>query len=65
MSRVRQRIDYFLQFGTACVWVIDTETRKADVYAAEHIYEAKDFVLLTQEPAIGIPLAELFRELDE
>ena len=65
MSRVRQRIDDFLNFGTAYVWVIDPEARKADVYTPAAIYEAKDLILRTQDPAIAVPLAELFRELDE
>ena len=65
MSRVRQRIDDFLQFGTSYVWVIDPDTRRADVYTPDGFFEAKDLVLRTAEPPIEIPLAELFHELDK
>jgi Uma2 family endonuclease len=65
MSRVRQRIDDFLRFGTSYVWVIDPETRKADVYTPEAFYAAKDLILRTQDPTIEVPLPELFREIDE
>jgi Uma2 family endonuclease len=64
MSRVRQRINDFLRFGTPYVWVIDPDSRRADVYTPEAIYEAKDLILRTQAPDIEIPLAELFREID-
>lgn len=65
MSRVRQKIDDYLRFGVAYVWVIDPETRKADVYTSQSIYEAKDLRLRTDNPAIEIPLADLFQALDE
>ncbi|MCW5982398.1 MAG: Uma2 family endonuclease [Bryobacteraceae bacterium] len=65
MSRVRRKIDDYLHFGVAYVWVIDPDTRKADVYTAASIYEAKDQRLRTENPEMEIPLAELFRALDE
>jgi Uma2 family endonuclease len=64
MSRVRQKIDEYLAFGVPYVWVIDPIARRADVYTPSGIYEAKD-LLRTEDPAIEVPLAELFRALDE
>jgi Uma2 family endonuclease len=65
MSRVRKKIDEYLAFGVAYVWLVDPETRRSDVYTESAIYEAKDLMLRTQDPAIEVPLAELFRALDE
>jgi Uma2 family endonuclease len=65
MSRVRQKIDAYLAFGVAYVWLIDPEERRADVYTTSGFYEAKDGVLRTADPAIEVPLAELFQALDD
>jgi Uma2 family endonuclease len=65
MSRVRQKIDEYLQFGVSYVWIIDAEARRADVYTSDAIYEAKDLTLRTEDPLIEIPLSVLFRALDE
>ena len=65
MSRVRKKIDEYLAFGVPYVWVIDPETRRADVYTASGFYEAKDGVLRTEDPAIEVPLSDLFQALDD
>jgi len=65
MSRVRKKIDEYLAFGVAYVWVIDPQERRADVYTPSRIYEVKDGMLRTENPAVEIPLAELFQALDE
>jgi len=65
MSRVRKKIDEYLAFGVAYVWLVDPDTRRADVYTAAGFYEVKDGVLRTEDPAIEVPLAELFQALDE
>jgi Uma2 family endonuclease len=65
MSRIRQKIDDYLRFGVAYVWVIDPATKKADVYTTGHFYEATDLVLRTTDPQIEVPLAELFQVLSE
>ena len=65
MSRARKKIDEYLSFGVPSVWVIDPETRRADVYTASGFYEAKDGVLRTEDPAIEVPLADLFQALDD
>jgi len=65
MSRVRKKIDEYLAFGVAYVWVVDPEERRADVYTPSGFYEAKDGVLRTENPAIEVPLSELFQALDD
>jgi Uma2 family endonuclease len=65
MSRVRKKIDEYLAFGVAHVWLIDPEERRADVYTASLIFEAKDGMLRTEDPAIEVPLADLFQALDD
>ena len=65
MSRVRKKIDEYLDFGVAYVWVIDPEERRADVYTPVGFYAVKDGVLRTENPAIEVPLAGLFQALDE
>jgi Uma2 family endonuclease len=65
LSRVRQKIDEYLAFGVAYVWLVDPDARRADVYTPTQIYAAKDLVLRTEDPAIEVPLRELFQALDE
>jgi Uma2 family endonuclease len=65
MSRVRKKIDEYLAFGVAYVWLIDAEARRADVYTAAGFYAAKDGVLRTEDPAMEVPLAGLFQALDD
>lgn len=65
MSRVRKKIDEYLAFDVAYVWLIDAEARRADVYTAAGFHAAKDGVLRTEDPAMEVPLAGLFQVLDD
>ena len=65
MSRVRQKIEEYLAFGVLYVWLVDPEARRVDVYTASSIYETKDGILRTEDPAIEVPLDEVFRALDD
>jgi Uma2 family endonuclease len=65
MSQTRTKIDEYIAFGVAYVWLIDPEARRADVYTALGFYEAKYGVLGTEDPAIAVPLADLFQALDD
>jgi len=65
MSRVRKKVDEYLAFGVPYVWVIDPDARRADVYTAAGFYAAKDGVLRTEDPAIEVPLVDLFQALDD
>jgi len=65
MSRVRRKIDEYLRFGVTYVWVIDPEARRADVYTADRIYEARERVLRIDDPMVEVPLDPIFQALDE
>jgi Uma2 family endonuclease len=56
---MQEKIDDYLNFGVKYVWVIDPTTRKAHVYSATGISEAKDGILRTSNPDITVPLAEI------
>jgi Uma2 family endonuclease len=61
MSRVEQRIDDYLAMGVPYVWVLDPATRRAyEATAAEGLREVKGGVLRTGNPALDVPLAEIF-----
>jgi len=65
VSRVRKKVDEYLALGVAYVWLVDPYRRSADVYTALHIYSPVDSILRTEDPAIEVPLAELFQAIDE
>ena len=56
---MQERVDDYLAFGVRCVWVVNPKNRKAFVYTAEEIHEAKDGILATTDPDIRLNLAEL------
>ncbi len=61
MVRVEKRIDDYLAMGVAYVWVVDPQTRKAfSATAATGLCEVKSGVLKTENPALEVPLSELF-----
>ena len=65
MSRVRVKIDDYLNLGVPNVWIIDPDTRRADVYTPSGFYDAKDLILRTEDPLIEVPLRDLFGAFDE
>jgi Uma2 family endonuclease len=64
-SRFHQRIDDYLKFGVLYIWVIDPVTRTAMVHTKDGVYKAKDGILRTENPALTVPLSEIFAALDE
>ena len=60
MSRMQVRIDDYLAFGVAYVWLIDPQMRKAWIYTSDAIREVRDGVLRTADPELTVPLAEAF-----
>ena len=60
---LQDRIDDYLSFGVAYVWVINPRTRRAFVYTSANMYEAKDGILRTENPEIVVPLAEVFESI--
>ncbi len=64
VSQMQERIDDYLRFGVCYVWVIDPRTRRAWVYTSEGAIEAKDGILRTENPALELPLPEIFKALE-
>jgi Uma2 family endonuclease len=54
-----EKIDDYLNFGVKYVWVIDPKTRKAHIYSASGVTEAKDGILTTSNPDIAVSLSEI------
>ena len=63
-SAIRKKIADYQSFGVKYVWIIDTSTRKADVYGPNGVQEAKDGILSTSDPDISVSLPELYRSLE-
>ena len=62
MSRVQQRIRDYLEMGVPYVWVLDPQTQQAyTATPAEGLREVKNGVLRTGNPALELPLDQIFR----
>lgn len=59
IREMQERIDDYLNFGVRYVWIIDPKTRRAYIYTADGVYEAKDGVLRTEQPEISVRLSDL------
>ncbi len=64
-SDLLDKIDDYLEFGVAFVWVVDPRTRRAWVHTASGGREVKNGVLVTRDPEISLPLTDLFAQLDD
>ena len=61
MSRVTQKADDYLRMGVRYVWVLDPSTKRAwSITPAEGWREERTGTLRTQDPAIELPLSEIF-----
>ena len=60
---LQEKIDDYLAFGVAYVWVINPLARRAWVYTSEGSNEAKNGVLRTENPEIMVPLSDIFANL--
>jgi Uma2 family endonuclease len=65
MARVLERIDDYLKFGVRYVWLINPENRRVWVYTRAGCTEVLDGILRTENPALTVPLEEIFAGLDE
>ena len=59
-GKMQEKIDDYLSFGVRYVWVINPQTRKAEIHTATGSTRVTDGLLKTESPAITVPLAELF-----
>ena len=60
ISRMREKIDDYLNFGVSYVWVIDPASRRADIYAPGIRHDVKDGFLRTTNPELIVPFSEIF-----
>jgi len=58
--RVQLRIDDYLAMGVPHVWVLDPATKQAYSVTKEGSHEITDGFLRTRNPAIEVPLSEIF-----
>ena len=56
---MQEKIEDYVNFGVKYVWVIDPQTRKAHIFHASGVVEAKDGILFTTDPDIRVPLHEI------
>lgn len=59
VDSMQERIDDYLQFGVAHVWLLNPRNLRAFHYTSEGMREAKDGILKTDHPAILLPVREL------
>ncbi len=59
-SDVQEKINDYLDFGVACIWVIDPRRRDAVIYTPGTRQYVRDGVLRIADPLIELPLSELF-----
>lgn len=61
---MQEKIGDYLRFGVRWVWVIDPLTRRAWVHTSDGMKEAKDEILRMNDPAVELPLLEIFAAID-
>jgi Uma2 family endonuclease len=63
MSRVAERVDDYLSMGVPYIWVFDPLKQRCwTITSADGWREVMSGVLRTENPAIEVPLAEIFAE---
>ena len=60
MEYMQEKIDDYLGFSIPYVWIINPKNRKGYVVTSDGMVEAKSGILETKDPAISMPLANLF-----
>jgi Uma2 family endonuclease len=63
MFSMQERLDDYLDFGVKHVWLVDPALRRGYVCTREGL--RVETVLRTTDPALEVPLAEIFSVLDE
>ena len=59
-GRMQQKIDDYLKFGVPYVFVLNPRDKRAWAYTKDGSTEIRDGVLRTENPALAVPLAEIF-----
>jgi Uma2 family endonuclease len=63
-ARTQVRIDDYLRFGVAYVWVFNPASRRVWAYTVEGSREIKDGILATRNPSLTVDLADVFSGID-
>jgi len=61
-SEVQDKIDDYLRFGVATVWLIDPERKRAWIHTPEGAREAADGLLRNAAGDLTVPLSAVFAE---
>lgn len=64
VARTQARIDDYLKFGVAYVWVINPANRRVWAHTTDGSREIKDGILTTANPSVTVDLAEIFSGID-
>jgi Uma2 family endonuclease len=64
VSEMQKRIDDYLKFGIRYIWLIDPRTHRAWIHTKDGAHESKDGILRTEDPAVELPLPEIFHALE-
>jgi len=64
ISQMQERIDDYLNFDVRYVWLIDPRTHRAWIHTKAGSHESKDGILRTEDPAVELPLPEIFHALE-
>jgi Uma2 family endonuclease len=59
-ERTQQKIDDYLKFGVPYVFVLNPRDKRAWAYTKDGSTEIRDGVLRTENPALAVPLEEIF-----
>lgn len=60
LDYMQEKIDDYLNFGVPYVWIVNPRLRKGYVATKAGLVEAQSGILTTSDPAIQVPVAELF-----
>jgi Uma2 family endonuclease len=62
MEYMQEKIDDYLRFGVQYVWIINPRLQKGYIVTGSGMVEATSGVLTTDDPAIQVPVADLFHD---
>jgi Uma2 family endonuclease len=60
MDYMQEKVDDYLRFGVPYIWIINPRLRKGYIATKVGIVEAVSGILETVDPAIQVPVADLF-----
>jgi Uma2 family endonuclease len=60
MSRMQYKVADYLEFGVRYVWILDPLSKQVATYTESKVHVLTTGVLRTENPAIEIPLSEIF-----